>query len=229
MNFAELIEDSVQALNGFELTPIDLDSGFAQARRDENQGELCLSNRFFRILGVGEIRSMLIESPKIHIVNFYFYPDADRDLPLYAMGFVVLGSKPVAAIIDAPCMLPTLPCRSQVVAEWTERRRGFVDLPQAEDMPAWYAECRSGYDFFIRPDGDESMARLSLAHSQLWRGMVVRMAGAGGLPKSMHDHYRQAVAEYKRHHAKNTPGLALLRRSFGEEWTTKYLNEVFFA
>ena len=229
MDFVRIVEASLAALGPLRVAPVVLDERYACARRQEGGSPISLASRFFRVEALGEIRSVLVRSAKIQVANLFFFPAPERDLPAYVMEFVVAGGRPVVAVLDAPCLSPGLPCRERVPAEWGRQRRRYADLPQAADAPAWYAACRSGHDFFVRPGGAGELARLGQAHADLWRMQAAWMASAGFLLERQQAAHRQAIAAYKRHHAVHAPGLPLLRRRFGAGWADAYMADVLFA
>lgn len=229
ISFAPLLDDSFAALDGLPGQPIALPDGYAKAQRDEKQGVLELANRFQRIGDWGEARSVLITAPKIRIVNLFFFPAPEWDLPLYAMNFVVLGPRPLAAVLDAVCLVPGMTSAPRVNERWRAARMRHQRIPPAEDMPDWYRECRSGHDFFVRPTDEAMLEELSRLHLELWRDFLTYLPEAPSLPDHLAITHRTQLKSYKDHHRDNSPGLPLLRRSFGEEWTRRYLTEILFA
>lgn len=229
MSFAPLLDDSFAALGGLPGHPVALPGGYAKARRDEKQGVLELVNRFRRVGEWGEARGVLIAAPKIHIANLFFFPAPEWDLPLYVMNFVVLGPRPLAAVLDAACLLPGMAAAPGLAEGWRSMRARHGHIPQAEDMPDWYRECRSGHDFFVRPRDEAMLNELSAIHLGLWRDFLAGLPEAGRLSADRASAHRARLRDYKDHHRDNSPGLPLLRRSFGEAWTRRYLADVLFA
>lgn len=228
MAFDRLLEDSIVALGGLPCSPIDLPKEFARATRREKQGSLELSTRFFRIGDYGELRAAMISAPKIDIINLFFFPAPDRDLPLYAMNFVVLAHRPLAAVLDAVCLVAEMASAPRIAGQWRSERARYGHLPQAEDMPDWYRACRSGHDFFLRPADEQALAEVEQAHRALWREFLAGMADAEFLAPDLAAKHRECLASYKYHHRINSPGLPLLRRSFGETWAEDYLANILF-
>jgi len=77
-----------------------LSEDMAVARKDLPSGELSIHSQIFQVDDKGEVRCARIVSPKIDIVTIFFYPYLSWRLPLYAMEFVLLGKKPVVAVMD---------------------------------------------------------------------------------------------------------------------------------
>lgn len=228
MDFSALLDDSLAALAGLPRSEIALPEAYAQAARPEKQGTLRLSNRFFRIGDFGELRAVLIAAPKIHIINLFLFPAPHRDVPLYAMNFVVLGPKPLAAVIDAVCLAEGMPAAGPLATRWGAARARYGHLPQAEDMPDWYRACRSGHDFFVRPKDGQALAELADAHRHLWREFLLALPAAGLLNSGLTVQHAACITDYKHHHRANSPGVPLLQRSFGREWTEHYLARILF-
>lgn len=228
MAFDRLLEDSIAGLDGLPCSAIALPEEFAKASRPEKQGTLELTNRFFRIADYGEVRTVLISAPKIDIINLFFFPAPDRDLPLYAMNCVVLGQRPLAAVLDAACLVADMASAPRIAEQWQAARAQYRHLPQAEDMPGWYRACRSGHDFFVRPTDGQALAELGQAHRALWRTFLDGIPEAGSLPPQLAALHQECLVNYKHHHRINSPGIPLLRRSFGESWTEQYLAQILF-
>jgi len=176
---------------------------------------------------VGEIRMACIQSPKIDIVTVFFYPQAALALPVYAMEFVLLGTRPIVAVMDlvAPANDPAQSTALQLLTSAHQRSPALIN---ADDAPDWYAGSRSGHDFFIRPTGREQFDELAAVHAGLWEALLAAPQPASRPALAQAD-FVEFVNHYKHHHKTHSPGLPLMTRSFGEAWTRRYLNECFFA
>lgn len=100
-------------------------------------------------------------------------------------------------------------------------------FPSATNPPAWYRECRSGADFFIRPKDLAQLQTLHNVHKELW--MRLNECLNAPLPALDTSAHHQALQAYKHHHRDNSPGISLLKQSFGETWTTRFLHECLLA
>jgi len=224
--FEELTARSADLLG--QAMPLELppDYASAQARKISFSAD-------FYAAEFGECRSVYIASDKIEIFNLFFFPKESIFLPVYAMEFVRMGEKMIVAVIDVAGN-PDSPNSRQLAKDiiWPYREAN-AHLPQGDDPPTWYQECRSGCDFFVRPNGREQMQELIVLHYQIFGEYLatVRTAadsanGRADLYPSEHDTWQQA---YKTHHADNSPGLPFLNRTFGEDWTQCMLRQHLFA
>lgn len=176
-----------------------------------------------------DVRSVYIASPRIEIINIFLYPEPQIAAPLYAMEFVTFGKKPVVAVIDL-CAL----CENNRAIETSKTclERAHQDFPMlayAEDPPAWYLECRSGNDFFIRPEKIEDFANLAACHQQVFASLLEELPHAETLSEAETLAHSAALRSYKDHHRENSPGLRFLHQTFGPEWTERLMREVLFV
>lgn len=204
-----------------------LATDIAHCERDLGSGTLTLRNRCIDISWGYQLRLVHLRSPKIEIVTAFAFPRGDRRLPLYGMEVVALGRRPVVGVLDLLDLHPasTLPPLAEPILR--EAHEAFPDLPYSNDQPAWFEQCRSGQDFFLRPDDLDTLLELVDVHHHV----MGRLAALGSSPDSVsaaadHD---AAISHYKRHHRDNSPGLPLLHRVFGEPWTSDYLDGYLFA
>lgn len=201
----------------------------SQYSHQQVSGQLQLKAYFYQLDDWGEMRCVLIQAPKIHIINIFFFPEARWSLPVYAMEFVVLGHKPIVAVIDALSLLTPAPCNAALKQLLLKAHQDFQHLQQAEDMPKWYQDCRSGQDFFVRPENLEALNDISQAHLQVWQSVMGLLQTAQSVPSEQQAAHAQALTAYKKHHCDNTPGLKLLQQKFGVEWTQVFLRDYLFA
>ena len=107
----------------------------------------------------------------------FLWPSPTRDAPVYAMEFVVFGPKPIVAVIDAVGLAGPHAAKMSQDALTAAHMR-FV-LPQADDPPPWYQDCRSGHDFFVRPT-PEQMPTLGEAHHAVFDAVLGALLEAPG-------------------------------------------------
>lgn len=177
----------------------------------------------------GTFRSVYITNGKIEIVNIFFFPLATVGFPVYAMEFVQVGPRPVVAVMDLSSVgLPegAAGFASELLAS---AHREFPGLTNGDDPPAWYEECRSGADFFIRPSGPAMFAELAACHTYLWTRVVNGLATAQNLRPEEAGAHQEELDAYMDHHRLNSPGLPLLNRTFGTDWTDRFLRQCLFA
>ncbi len=219
--FSSMMEESVTAFGSG--APIALPQEFSDCKvRNIN-----FCSRFFQ-MEAGQLRSVYIESPKLEIFNLFFFP-LDNNGPVYAMEFVRMGERMIVAVIDVAAN-PAIP-QAMEQAAWIIRphRESYPKLAQASDPPEWFEECRSGNDFFVRPDSIDAMQMLKHIHYEVlgtYSEFVQRVHGLKPLGDDLSGSWQ---ASYKSHHAANSPGLPFLTRTFGDSWTNTYLNDHLFA
>ncbi len=201
------------------------------AYAQQSAGNIQLQAVFYRLGDWGEMRAVLIQSPKIDIINIFFFPQAQWDVPVYAMEFVVLGGKrtPIVAVIDAVALCSEGRSHAQARTLLQRAHHTFPQLHTADDMPAWYLACRSGEDFFIRPQDEAELHTLTQAHRHLWQAFIALLPAAHRVSKAQAAAHAQALADYKQHHCDNTPGLKLLQQQFGATWTQHFLQDYLFG
>lgn len=208
---------------------IALPSTFRANIKPEAQGELRLHNRFFNVNHLGELRTVTVQSPKISILNLLFFPDPKQQLPAYAAEFVCLSGKPIIAVIDAKCLLPS-DLAERVKAIMTQARSNFNGLIIAEaELPEWFARSRSGYEIFIRPKTLSEMERVMGTHLDIWCSLVALFKASKQYAENTEKDHLNCLNHYKKQHCFNYPGIPLLQRCFGEEWTGTYLNDYLFG
>lgn len=227
-DFGTLLDESISPLSPFPTEDVVLPPEYAEVQREEKQGWLTLKNRFISIKDLGEMRCVRIAAPKIDIITVFFFPIPYLQLPVFGMEFVVLGERPIVGVIDAPCLMPKMTCSTNLQALMQSTHEQFPDLVQADDPPEWYAECRSGMDFFVRPRTLADLRDLALAHLQIWNGVVELFHFPLPLFDAEAEEYANHIQAYKDHHRINSPGLRLMNRSFGEAWTRQYLTGYLF-
>jgi hypothetical protein len=220
--FAGVPRDAVRMAAG---ASIALPDEFAS----NHHGDTRFTALFARLPEGGELRSVHIHGPRIEIINLFHFPAPDRALPVYAMEFVMFGRRPVVGVIDAKALAPH-PYATTLWRRTMESARTFFPrLTRADDPPGWYEECCSGLDFFTRPESADGMAALLACHAFVWRNLASAGSLAPGLDKPACAAHALALAEYKTHHRLNSPGLPFLHRTFGADWTDRFLSQALFA
>jgi hypothetical protein len=193
------------------------------------QRDITFNARFARLPSGGELRSVHIHGPRIEIINIFHFPAPDRALPIYAMEFVVFGRRPVVGVIDAKALQP----HPHATALWRETMQAaharFPLLDRADDPPGWYEECRSGLDFFTRPKHDTGLDQLIACHAFVWSRLAAAFTAAPALSAEETAAHAATLADYKDHHRHNSPGLPFLHRTFGPDWTDRFLRTALFA
>lgn len=200
---------------------------YASARHALPSGEVAIDT-WIEVHPAGhEARMALIRSPKIEIVTAFLYPAATCAVPLYAMELVRLGPRPVVAVMDcaAPAEDPAMPAARALL---DAVRAEAPDLLPADDPPDWYTQSRSGADLFQRPASVADLHRAALQHLLLWGTLLLRVECAGPRSVAAAAAFSAFVSRYKDHHRTHSPGIPLLTKCFGADWTASYLSGCFF-
>jgi hypothetical protein len=145
------------------------------------------------------------------------------------MEFVAMSGKPIVAVMDIKNLLPGMfsaASAKELLSQSHEQWPQFVNNP---DPPPWYTACRSGSDFFVRPQSLLDFQSLGQVHHALWQGIIRFFDNVRSLPAESEALQRQALKDYKRHHRENSPGLPLMHRTFGETWTSTFMDDHLFA
>jgi hypothetical protein len=178
-------------------------------------------------LGCGDVRIVRLFSNKVDVFTCFAYPDPASIAPTYAMEFVLIGGRPVVAVMDLLLMTPDAATESQLDAFMREVRRDYHGSNH-QPVPDWYADCRSGRDVFVRPQSVDEFATFERMHLALF-DQVCRWFTQHNL-----SHSQNAVAhgarldEYKRHHCAHSPGLPIMERTFGASWTRQFMQDWVF-
>lgn len=171
--------------------------------------------------GRAEVRAVHIASARAEIVNLFVFPLVAA--PVFAMEFVVFGPKPIVAVIDLKGHEPHGMNHARRILSAAHAR--FPDLPRGDDPPAWFEDCRSGDDFFIRPTERAQFAPLATLLQEIWQDFLLTLDRAPAASRADFD----AVHTYQTHHRLHSPGRPFLHRSFGAEWTERFMAEFLFA
>ncbi len=227
MRFTQLITDTLAAFAPWPCQALSLPEQFSRIARKEVDGELTMTTQFWAIENFGQLRVVHIFSPKINVLTLFFFPGQAQPLPVYCLELVVFGNQPIVGLLDAVCLMP-MPCTDDVRAFMAAAHQQHPDLLQADDTPEWFEACRSGQDFFIRPRGDGDMETLAALHLRLLaRDFIPLLKRTQPLNAQQADKHQQLLQGYKHHHRTNAPGLKLMNRSFGEQWTADYMSFLF--
>jgi hypothetical protein len=229
VHFTRFLQDAFQALTTLPHETLELPAQYATITYDEPQGQTVMRNHFIRLGEWGEIRSACIDSPKVNIMNTFFFPQPDWDLPLLTMELVIFSTRPVVGVIDLLSALPELPCHQRAQAILQQAHIDFPHLQQAPDLPAWYQACCSQFNFFIRPQTEAEVSDFQLAYRQIWHNFLTLVPNAPSLPLTQVPVYQQKLVAYKQHHRDNMPGLKFMHHYFGEAWTAEYLSRYLFV
>lgn len=228
MEFQYIIGKTEAIFAEFSCNPLVLPEQFSKIERPEQDGVLTIENHFFQVGHCGQLRIAHTFAPKINIVAVFFFPEYNQQLPVYSMEFVMLGQKPIIALMDAACLIP-MPISTIVKDFMDSAHLAYPEFSQGEELPRWFDDCRSGQDFFIRPYDKSEFLTLAEIHLSLITNLVELFEDAERLNKEQADLHQKNLENYKHHHKINSPGIRLMNRSFGEQWTEKYLSCYLFG
>ena len=229
MVFQCLIEKTAAVFGEFSCQPIDLPHQFSKIERNEQDGVLAIENYFFQIADMGQLRIAHTYAAKINVIAIFFFPECGFKLPVYSMEFVILGQKPIVALMDAVCLSEPMPISGVVKAILASAHLSYPKFSQVEELPQWFQECRSGQEFFHRPQDISEFLALGEVHLSLIENLVTLFHEAEVFDKDQAALHKARLEQYKKHHEINSPGTRLMNRSFGEQWTNEYLANYLFS
>ncbi|WP_394752550.1 hypothetical protein [Crenothrix sp.] len=229
MAFHYLIEKTASIFAACPYQKIALPDQFSKIEHTEQEGVLTLENHFFQISDWGQLRIAHTHAPKINIIAVFFFPEYTYQLPVYSMEFVMLGQKPIIALMDTACLIEQMSVTRLVKKIMDSAHAAYPEFSQQETMPLWFEECRSGDEFFIRPNDINAFATLGETHLSLIESLTNLFKSAEIFDKKQAQVHKTYLENYKIHHKVNSPGIRLMNRSFGEQWTNTYLTDYLFA
>lgn len=229
MLFQNLIEKTATVFGEFSCRPIELPHQFSKIERNEQDGALAIENYFFQIADMGQLRIAHTYAPKINVIAVFFFPEWLFKLPVYSMEFVILGQKPIVALMDTVCLLESMPNSGVVKDILASAHLKYPEFSQVEELPQWFQECRSGHEFFYRPHDINEFLALGEVHLSLIKSLVTLFNEAEVFDKDQAELHKARLEQYKKHHEINSPGIRLMNRSFGEKWTNRYLANHLFS
>jgi hypothetical protein len=225
VDFAQLWDDSVAI---FSLIDDPKSNEFAEVAESPS-GTVRVRLQNFDLRGA-QARLIRLHSPKADVFSAFIYPEPQSAAPIYAMEFVMLGGRPIVAVIDLVnlCEDETARLTSDALMN---RARTRYPHPNNDDVPQWYLDCRSGREMFHRPTHADAFDALGAAHLQLLESLRTGFSGSTQVWPNSKDApaHATAIAHYKTHHSEHSPGRPILTRLFGEAWTNSFLADKAFA
>ncbi|MGL4575858.1 MAG: hypothetical protein ACRCV9_13830, partial [Burkholderiaceae bacterium] len=226
--FAKADEQTRQILHAHNAKELPVAQEYARRVVSRPSGELTLRFDSYALAAGSQVRTMAMYSSKLDIYTLFFYPDYAQSAPIYAMEFVQIGGRPVVAVLDliSLCGNPQL---EPILDDWMSSARRGVSADNARDMPQWFIECRSGREVFLRPESSAQFEVLSDMHLELFEKILnvqtrCERIGANGIAE-----HRDEIAKYKHHHWINSPGLPLMKTTFGQTWSDEFMGQHMFA
>lgn len=232
------------------LTPQDLPAAWRAHSAERPGGAVHLHyERHANPQGM-DLRFMRLWSAKVDVQTLFVYPAPACVQPVLAAETVWLGGKAQILVLDTPwlCPAPAAPTApttaatpacalpepanpadpaSRLWADQLQALRACHQLVNSSDTPAWYADCRSGHDVFLRPEN--ALVATQFGQYALAAAALCQLAWAS--PASLHAAQTQAhsaaLAHYRQHHHAHSPGVPLMSRCFGPDWSYAFMAAFF--
>lgn len=229
-NAATQLQDLLPALCA-GLTPLDVPPAWRAHSAERPGGAVHLHyERHGNPQGM-DLRFMRLSSAKIEVQTLFVYPAPACAQPVLAAETVSLGGKAQILVLDTP-WLAALPDATAASAPYAwasavQRLQQQQQLANSANIPAWYTDCRSGHDVFLRPDHAlvaTQFGRYAHAVSQLCQNA---WATAATLDAAQTQAHRAALAHYRQHHHAHSPGVPLMSRCFGADWASGFMAAFF--
>ncbi len=204
----------------------DVQAAFARNQVMRDSGNIVVTYDAFTLAGC-DIRTVRLFSPKVDVFTCFAYPDPATVRPVYAMEFVQIAGKPIVAVLDLLLLIPNDAIESHLDDVMTRARRNYAGA-NSGDAPDWFKSCRSGRDIFVRPLDVGEFAAFERMHEEIFQhvcGLYVATAPLGVDDAALH---AARINDYKHHHCANSPGLPIMEKTFGAEWTRCFMNDWVF-
>lgn len=206
--------------------PVELDPAYAEAKAVVGSGSLTMTTQAFHLGDLYTLRGVYIKSPKIEIANLFLFPRPDYPLPLHVLEVVLLSGRPIAAILD---QIDLSSSDSSATPQLVELRQQHSNMMNSDTVPEWFAACRSGREFFLRPDNPEEVQTFLSIHDEMLQSLAENWSTPNRLSLHATTKHALRIEHYKQHHAANAPGKPLLTSCFGAQWSEDYLKQCLFA
>ncbi|MEY3220271.1 MAG: hypothetical protein RIT27_1628 [Pseudomonadota bacterium] len=193
------------------------------AHAQVSEKSLQLICEIWQIGAWGQYRRVCIQTPKMEVVNAFFFPHCSYQLPILALQAVVLTQQPQIMIIDMPFLID-MPTEVSMLMAYQQSRSTVQDLLKETPMPDWYQQCRSAHDIFCRPQNWAETQRLCHAYVDVAKQFGQWIPQAMLLDSSYHKQHDQQLQFYKDFHRLHSSGLKFLQINFGAEWAEHFLN-----
>jgi hypothetical protein len=195
------------------------------ARLENSSAQAVMVTRRHALPHGAELRVAHLLTPRAELLNILALPTAAAAAPLFALEILRLGSHSALAVVDLKALDPVAvePARAALRAVHATH----PELTDAGDAPAWYAETRSGDDFYLRPADQLAIDRALAAALAVWRAELDLLASAP--PAIDPTGFAAALRHYKEHHRQHQPGRPFLHRLAGADWTERYFSSVLYG
>lgn len=190
------------------------------------QKSLQLVCEIWQIGAWGQYRRVSIQTPKIDIINAFFFPNPSYQIPILALQAVILTQQPQVIIIDLNVLIETPPV--SLFNRYQTVRSTVQDLIKEVEMPIWYQQCRSAQDIFCRPQNSAETQRLCHAYVEIAKYFGEWLPQATLLNEPYVKQHAQQLQSYKDFHRLHSSGLRFLQLNFGDKWADQFL-KFFYA
>lgn len=221
----------------FEIVDSHFDCHTRTMRLPDSKGKNISGSSIYRrdrIKGLGEIRGLLIETSKVSVWTFFFYPCPELGMPVFAMEFVNLNNKKFIVALDTPSFSPLFAAGVAFQMLIKEASVGaFGANLENEGMPNWYKECASDHAIFFNSLEQDEFDSLFEKGLVVWKVFIAKAQEHASSTRIANqrliEKHEESIRDYKKHHHQNSPGLPMMNSFFGENWTDKFLTEEFFS
>lgn len=173
------------------------------------------------------LRAAWIQSPRVEVFNAMLYPSVAFEMPVLACELLVLGAKPVVAVVDLqdPAGNTTPAAQrwgSKLQAEIGHLKNGLTD---GGVLPEWALEHFSVGCLYARP---ATFDELPMVCDAVRRAVALWIRERKAVRRKP-DYEMSDLAYYKRHHVENVPALSYLKKIFGESWAERYMHDFLYV
>ncbi len=224
--FAGLAERTRATLSRLGASAIEIPDTYARRELIRESGNVVATYEKHELAGA-DIRVIRLFSAKIDVFTCFAFPNPASWAPVYAMEFVQIGGRPIVAVID--CLSLCGDARmDRALDRALDEARAHYPVPNDADAPDWYEACRSGRDIYTRPKSSDAFNPLSDIHERLFSFACEWHVDAKKLADEKIALHRDRIGHYKHHHCVNSPGLPIMEKTFGVEWTKHFMHDWVF-
>ena len=171
-------------------------------------------------LGRFSWRMVHLATPRAEMLNILVFPESESAAPIFVCELMTFTHKPVVGVIDLAPFDQTSTQVSKTILESAHQQ--FARLVSSVDRPDWYEDCRSGHDFFVRPENFTQLTELQLAAEFVWDLLLKTQAKIDIPARGLETPAK--IINYKSHHLTHNPGRPFLHRLFGPELSEEFLS-----
>jgi Ferredoxin-dependent bilin reductase len=221
LSFSDIANRSTDLLRRLGATPNAVGAPYDRNVLARDSGDVVATFDHW-LLGEADVRLIRLFSNKVDVFTCFAFPGAAQRAPTYAMEFVQIGGRPIVAVLDLLSLNGDNTTNVELDETMRLARAGYEASNNA-DVPSWYIECRSGRDIFARPAHCNAFVELGEIHSRLLTKTCEHFLEAERLDTEASRAHAVRIADYKHHHCVNSPGLPIMERTFGAEWTREFM------